>query len=147
MGQGELVQFWISVKDGANRNTAASFIHCLSPTLVFSSLEQPLFSASLEPRTVPGAQEPQKPVEPVNEPPEFQVLLSGCTRYPAQVCLTSKSQLIITMLFCFCYDCRQNVTRTCRGIPFWSCRENGKQARKVTLRDWLGWGAGMDTSK
>ena len=90
---------------------------------------------------------PQKPVEPVNEPPEFQVLLSGCTRFPAQVCLTSKSQLIITMLFCFCYDCRQNVTRTCRGIPFWSCRENGKQARKVTLRDWLGWGAGMDTSK
>ena len=127
VGQGELVHFWIFVKDGANRNTAASFIHCLSPTLVFSSLEQPLFSASLEPRTVPGAQEPQKPVEPVNEPPEFQ--------------------LIITMLFCFCYDCRQNVTRTCRGIPFWSCRENGKQARKVTLRDWLGWGAGMDTSK
>lgn len=58
VGRGELVHFWIFVKDGASRNTVASFIHCLSPTLVFSSLEQPLFSASLEPRTVPGAQEP-----------------------------------------------------------------------------------------
>ena len=58
VGRGELVHFWIFIKDGANRNTVASFIHCLSPTLVFSSPEQPLFSASLEPRTVPGTQEP-----------------------------------------------------------------------------------------